>query len=156
MTEKEILIIWIKAGFAVDSDLRYSDLRGSNLSGSDLRGSNLSGSNFSYSNLSGSNLSDSDLRGSNLSDSNLSGSDLSYSDLRGSNLRSSNLDMSSGIPFSCGGTKITLDFNLSIQAIYHVFNQNHADESIKKALEPLRSLAQKFLERRNDAPKLRD
>ena len=44
------------------SDLRFSDLSGSNLSGSDLRVSDLSGSN-----LSGSDLSGSDLRYSNLS-----------------------------------------------------------------------------------------
>ncbi len=71
------------------SDLRGSDLRNSNLSYSDLSYSNLSDSNLSYSNLSYSNLSYSDLSYSNLSDSNLS-----YSDLRGSDLRNSNLSYS--------------------------------------------------------------
>jgi hypothetical protein len=80
------------------SDLRGSNLSGSNLSCSDLSGSNLSGSNLSCSdlsgsNLSGSNLSGSDLRGSNLSGSNLSGSNLSGSNLSGSNLRAFKADL---------------------------------------------------------------
>ena len=72
------------------SDLRYSDLRGSDLSYSDLR----------YSDLRGSDLSYSDLRGSNLRGSNLSYSDLRYSDLRGSNLSYSDLRYSKNLdPF---------------------------------------------------------
>ena len=86
------------------SDLRWSNLSGSDLSGSDLRWSNLSGSDLSWSDLSGSDLSGSDLRWSNLSGSNLSGSDLSGSDLSGSNLSGSKgLDSAKNLfyPLAC-------------------------------------------------------
>ena len=72
----------IKLAIRSGSDLRGSDLSGSNLSDSDLRDCNLSGSNLSDSDLSDCNLSGSDLRDCNLSGSDLSGSDLSDCNLR--------------------------------------------------------------------------
>jgi len=89
--EAESLAAAVNRAVAAGSDLRYSNLSGSDLSYSNLRGLNLRGSNLSYSNLRGLNLSGSDLSYSNLIGSVLSGSVLSGSDLSGSNLRYSNL-----------------------------------------------------------------
>ena len=163
--------VWIKAGFGFranlqDSDLRDANLRdanlrsanllGADLQDSDLRDANLRSADLLGANLLGADLQDADLRDANLRSADLLGANLRRANLQYADLHGANLDMSSGIPFWCGGTNIRIDFNLSIQAIYHVFNQQHESEEIKTALEPLRSLAEKFRERRTDAPKLRD
>ena len=80
---------------------------------------------------------------------------LGGANLWGANLRGANLDFSSW-PLWCGGTNATLDRKLSLQLIYHAFNNNHADPEIVAALEPLRALAQEFIDKhRSDAPELR-
>ena len=84
----------------------------------------------------------------------LHGADLRGADLRGADLRGANLDFSC-LPLWCGGTRIKIDRHLSLQMIYHAFNQDHQDEEIKKALEPLRALAEEFrIKHRSDAPEL--
>lgn len=81
----------------------------------------------------------------NLFGANLSRADLSRADL----------DFSS-LPLWCGGILMKLDRHLSLQFIYHVFNQEHLDEDIIRRLEPLRDLANEFRDRhRTDAPVLR-
>ena len=83
---------------------------------------------------------------------NLRGADLRGANLRGANLRGANLDFATW-PIWCGGTGATLDRRLSLQLIYHVFNNNHTDPDIVAALEPLRALAQEFIDKhRSDAP----
>ena len=85
----------------------------------------------------------------------LSGADLSGADLRGADLSGADLDFSAW-PIWCGGTGATLDRRLSLQLIYHTFNNNHTDADIAAALEPLRALAQEFIDKqRSDAPELR-
>ena len=85
----------------------------------------------------------------------LRGADLGGADLRGADLGWSDLDFAAW-PLWCGGTGATLDRRLSLQLIYHVFNNNHNDQEILEALEPLRPLAQEFIDKhRSDAPELR-
>ena len=91
----------------------------------------------------------------NLSYANLSGANLSGANLSGANLSDANLDFTAW-PLWCGGTGATLDRRLSLQLIYHVFNNNHTDPDIVAALEPLRAMAQEFIDKhRSDAPELR-
>jgi hypothetical protein len=141
------------------ADLSGADLRGANLRGANLRGAYLSGAN-----LSGANLSGADLSGANLSGANLSGADLRGANLRGANLRGANLSRANlrganldfaAWPLWCGGTRVKLDRHLSLQLIYHVFNNDHLDSEIVIALEPLRRLAEEFRTIRTDAPELR-
>ena len=95
-------------------------------------------------------LSDANLSGAYLSGANLSGANLGRANLEGANL-----DFSAW-PLWCGGTNATLDRRLSLQLIYHAFNNNHTDPDIVAALEPLRALAQEFIDKhRRDAPELR-
>ena len=76
-------------------------------------------------------------------------------DLSGADLRGADLDFSAW-PLWCGGINATLDRRLSLQLIYHTFNNNHTDPDIVAALEPLRALAQEFIDKqRSDAPELR-
>lgn len=105
------------------------------------------------------NLRDADLRGAdlhgNLQCVDLQGADLRGADLRGANLQYSSLDLSAW-PLWRGGTGATLDRRTSLQLIYHAFNNNHADPEILEAMEPLRRLAQEFIDNhRSDAPELR-
>ena len=109
----------------------------------------LRGANLSYANLRGANLSGADLRGANLSYVNLSGANL-----RGANLRGADLDMSSGIPFHCGGTKFKGDDRLAAQMIYH-FTRGDWDGcsgGVQEAVEAIRSMAiaDLFCEYRSD------
>ena len=120
-----------------------------NLSGADLYWSNLRMADFREADLSNSNLSNSDL-----SESDLRESDLRGADLRVAILRRANLDFSSW-PLWCGGTHATIDRRLSLQLIYHAFNQQHQDADVRAALEHLRPLAQEFRDTyRPDAPEL--
>jgi hypothetical protein len=106
------------------------------------------------------NLRDADLLGANLHGANLQcvdlqGADLRGADLRGANLQYSSLDLSAW-PLWRGGTGATLDRRTSLQLIYHTFNNNHTDPEILEAMEPLRRLAQEFIDNhRSDAPELR-
>jgi len=96
-----------------------------------------------------------DLSGADLSGADLRGADLSGANLRGADLSGADLDFSAW-PIWCGGTGATLDRRLSLQLIYHTFNNNHTDADIAAALEPLRALAQEFIDKqRSDAPELR-
>lgn len=81
--------------------------------------------------------------------------DLSGADLRRADLSRADLDMSAW-PLSCGGTNTKIHRRLSLQLIYHAFNQLHDDPTIIEALEPLRALAEEFRTMRTDAPKLRE
>ena len=117
-----------------------ADLRGANLSDADLRGADLSraglsDANLRFANLSRANLSDANLRGADLSDANIN---------------------CSVWPLWCGGTQTYLDRHLSLQMVYHLFNQHHQDPEIHAALEALRPLANEFRENhQRDAPALR-
>ena len=125
------------------------DLRGADLGRADLRGADLG-----WSDLGGADLRGADLGWSDLRRADLRWSDLRRADLRGADLGGSNLDFAAW-PLWCGGTGATLDRRLSLQLIYHVFNNNHTDPEILEALEPLRPLAQEFIDKhRSDAPEL--
>ena len=125
------------------------DLRGANLGGADLRGADLG-----WSDLGGADLRGADLGWSDLRRADLRGADLGRADLRGADLGWADLDFAAW-PLWCGGTGATLDRRLSLQLIYHVFNNNHTDPEILEALEPLRPLAQEFIDKhRSDAPEL--
>lgn len=101
-------------------------------------------------------LLDANLRSANLRCANLSGADLSGANLRCADLRSADLDFASW-PLHCGGTLAQMDRHLSLQLIYHAFNQNHQDPAIVAALEVLRPLAQEFIDNhRHDATELRN
>ena len=90
-----------------------------------------------------------DLRGADLRYA-----DLRYADLRYANLRGANLDMSSGIPFHCGGTEFKGDDRLAAQMIYH-FTRGDWDGcswGVQEAVEAIRSMAiaDLFCEYRSD------
>ena len=95
------------------------------------------------------------LRGADLRFANLSGANLRFANLSGANLRSADLDFASW-PLHCGGTRAKLDVRSSLQLIYHAFNQDHQDPEIRAALEAIRPLAQRFIDKhRSDATPLR-
>ena len=104
-------------------------------------------------------LIDADLFRADLIDANLIGANLSGACLRGASLsgaclRGADLDFASW-PLWCGGTIAKIDTRISLQLIYHAFNQDHLDKDIAAAIEVLRPLAQRFIdEYRNDATKL--
>ena len=156
------------------ADLKGANLEGANLWGADLKGANLEGANLWGANLEGANLRGADLWGANMKGANLKGANLKGAclkgafleganleeanldgaNMRGANLRGANLDFASW-PLYCGGTRAKLDAHLSLQLIYHTFNQDHQDPEIRAALEPLRPLAQRFInEYRLDATSL--
>ena len=132
-----------------------ADLSFANLTRVSLGFANLSEAILGFANLSEAilclaNLSDADLSFANLSDADLMGADLRGADLRGANLNCS------AWPLWCGGTQAYLDRHLSLQMIYHLFNQHHQDPEIHAALEALRPLANEFRENhQGDAPALR-
>ena len=96
-----------------------------------------------------------DFQNADLQGANLRGANLQNVILRGADLQGANLDYASW-PLSCDGTLAILDRHLSIQLIYHTFNQQHQDPEIIAALEPLRSLAQEFIDiHHEDATELR-
>ena len=104
--------------------------------------------------LRGADLIGADLIGADLSGANLRGADLRGADLSGANLRGANLDMSSGIPFHCGGTKFKGDDRLAAQMIYH-FTRGDWDGcsgGVQEAVEAIRSMAiaDLFCEYRSD------
>jgi len=132
-----------------------ADLRGANLSDADLSDADLRGADLSDANLSFANLRGADLRCANLRCANLSDADLSDADLRGADLRGADINCSVW-PLWCGGTQTYLDRHLSLQMVYHLFNQHHQDPEIHAALEALRPLANEFRENhQRDAPALR-
>ena len=61
-----------------------------------------------------------DLSEANLRWANLSEADLRGANLRGANLSGASLDMSSGIPFHCGGTRFKGDDRLFAQMLFHL------------------------------------
>ena len=96
-----------------------------------------------------------DLRSADLSGADLRGADLRSADLRSADLRGADLDMATW-PLWCGGTQTYLGRRLSLQLIYHLFNQHHQDPEIHATLEALRPLANEFrTQHRTDAPELR-
>jgi len=101
------------------------------------------------------NLEGAYLKGAYLKGANLEGAHLEGANLEGANLKWANLDFACW-PLWCGGTQAKIDRRLSLQLIYHAFNQDHQDKAIRKALEPMRKYAQEFIDKyRIDAPKLR-
>jgi hypothetical protein len=116
--------------------------------------------NLSRANLSEADLREANLRAANLGRADLHGADLRWVDLGGANLHGADLSGAdldfAAWPLWCGGTLAKLDRRLSLQLIYHVFNQEHQDPEILAALEPLRGLAQEFRDCHHpDAPTLR-
>jgi len=85
----------------------------------------------------------------------LRGADLRGASLRGADLRGANLDLSSGIPFSCGGTLIKGDARLFSQMIYHLTRQDWSslNENQKQWLEDC-PFKNDFLSYRNDLTKI--
>ena len=80
---------------------------------------------------------------------------LRLANLREADLSGADLDFASW-PLWCGGTGATDDRRLSLQLIYHAFNQQHQEADVLAALEHLRPLAQEFRDKyRDDAPELR-
>jgi len=127
------------------ADLRGADLRGANLQDASLQGADLRGADLQDASLWGANLRGADLRGA----------DLRGASLRGADLRGANLDLSSGIPFSCGGTLIKGDARLFSQMIYHLTRQDWSslNENQKQWLEDC-PFKNDFLSYRNDLTKI--
>jgi hypothetical protein len=135
----------IKLAIKARADLTEANLYGANLTGADLAEANLAGANLYRANLTRANLTEANLYGANLTEANL----------YGANLYGANMDMSCW-PLSCGGTMVKISMRMSLQLIYHAFNQTHEDKDVLAALEPLRPLAERFhSEFRKDSPKLR-
>ena len=81
----------------------------------------------------------------------LSGADLSGADLSGA-------DLDFGVwPLWCGSVGVKVDNRIALQLMYHACAVDYEDcsEHIKQALEELKSTAERFLEYRDDAPKLK-
>lgn len=98
---------------------------------------NLSGANLREANLSESDLVRANLSESNLRGANLRGADLSGANLRESDLRGANLDMSSGIPFHCGGINFIGDDRLFAQMLFHLTrgDWSHCSGGVQEAFE---------------------
>ena len=92
-------------------------------------------------------------KSANLRRANLRGADLSGADLRGADL-----DMSSGIPFHCGGTTFKGDDRLFAQMIYHLTRGDWSQCSggVKEALDHIMQCAavDLFCEYRSDVKTL--
>ncbi len=136
------------------ADLRGADLRGADLRWADLQKANLRGADLQEANLRWADLQKADLRGADLRGADLRGADLRGADLQEANLRGADLDLSCW-PLSCGGTAAKISHRVTLQLIYHAFNQDHEDAKLRKALEPLRKYAEEFRTLRTDAPELR-
>ena len=95
-----------------------------------------------------------DLSGANLTMANLTRANLTGANLRGADLTGANLDMSSGIPFHCGGAAFKGDDRLSAQMIYHFARGDWSGCSggVQEAVEAIRSMAitDLFCEYRSD------
>jgi hypothetical protein len=93
--------------------------------------------------LSGADLSGADLCEANLRGADLCGANLRGADLCGANLRGADLDMSSGIPFHCGGTKFKGDDRLFAQMLFHLTrgNWDGCSGGVVEAVEAIRSMA---------------
>ena len=152
MDIKEILknhLAWLRdedGGEKADlsgANLSGANLRGANLRGADLYCANLSGANLRGADLYGANLSGADLSGANLRGANLRGANLSGANLSGANLYGANLDMSSGIPFHCGGTKFKGDDRLAAQMFFHLTrgDWDGCSGGVQEAIEAIRSMA---------------
>ena len=89
-----------------------------------------------------------------LSRADLSGAYLTGADLRWADLTGANLDMSSGIPFHCGGAAFKGDDRLAAQMIYHFARGDWSGCSggVQEAVEAIRSMAitDLFCEYRSD------
>ena len=150
---------WMDGKGGARADLSGADLSGADLSGAnltmanltraDLSGADLSGANLRWADLSGADLSGANLTGANLTGANLTGANLSGADLTGANL-----DMSSGIPFHCGGAAFKGDDRLAAQMIYHFARGDWSGCSggVQEAVEAIRSMAiaDLFCEYRSD------
>jgi uncharacterized protein YjbI with pentapeptide repeats len=140
------------------ADLRRADMREANLSGADLRRADMREADLSWANLGAADLRWADLSGADLRRANLSLADLSWANLRSADLRwadlsGANLDLSSGVPFCCGGTGIKGDHRLFSQMIYHLTRQDWSslDEECKNFLASIpESIVNSFCKYRND------
>ncbi len=126
-----------------------ANLQEANLQEANLRGANLQEANLQEANLRGANL-----RRANLQEANLQEANLQEADLRRANLRGANLDMSSGVPFHCGGTEITVDDRLIAQMLFHLTRQDTSKCSggVQESIEAIKSMAVSdlFCEYRDD------
>ena len=95
-----------------------------------------------------------DLRGADLRGADLREADLRGADLSGADLSGADLDMSSGIPFHCGGTGFKGDDRLFAQMLFHLTrgNWDGCSGGVKEAVEEIRAMAvtDLFCEYRND------
>ena len=138
-----------------NANLTNANLIGADLESANLESADLESAHLTRANLTRANLESAYLANANLESANLANAYLGGADLRGANLTNANLDFTS-LPLWCGGTRLKLDRHISLQLIYHTFNQIHDDPAIRAALEPLRPLADEFRsEYRKDAPELR-
>jgi hypothetical protein len=135
------------------ANLRGADLHEANLTWANLRGADLTGANLTWADLTGANLTWADLRGADLTRANLTRANLHEADLTGANL-----DLSSGIPFHCGGVRYLGDDRLLAQMLYHLTRGNwiKASGGAKEAIEHIRSMAisDLFCEYRDDVKPL--
>ena len=145
---------YLKEANLVGANLKEANLKEAYLVGANLAGANLEGASLKGAFLEGANLKGAFLERAGLEGANLKGANLKGADLEGANLKGANLDFASW-PLWCGGTMAKLDAHLSLQLLYHAFNQDHQDPEIRATLEPLRPLAQRFIdEYRHDATPL--
>ena len=140
---------WIKGEGGARADLSRADLSGAYLTGADLRWASLSEASLTRANLRWASLSEASLTGANLT-----GADLTGANLTRANLTGANLDMSSGIPFHCGGAAFKGDDRLAAQMIYHFARGDWSGCSggVQEAVEAIRSMAitDLFCEYRSD------
>ena len=98
------------------------------------------------------------LAGNGGKSANLRWANLRGADLRGADLRGADLDMSSGIPFHCGGTTFKGDDRLFAQMIYHLTRGDWSQCSggVKEALDHIMQCAavDLFCEYRSDVKTL--
>ena len=134
---KEILALH-KLWLADENTGKKADLQGAKLFGANLRGVDLRGAD-----LEGVNLRGADLRRADLRRAKLQGANLQRAKLQGADLRGDDLDMSSGVPFHCGGTGIIGDDRLFSQMLYHLTRQDwsHCSETVKESLDHINRLA---------------
>ena len=106
------------------ANLMQADLTGADLTGANLSDADLTGANLTQADLTGAYLRDADLTGAYLT-----GADLTRANLARANLSGADLDLSSGLPLWCGGTKIKLDNRLIAQVLAHLCSCDVPPES---------------------------
>jgi uncharacterized protein YjbI with pentapeptide repeats len=140
------------------ADLTRANLLEANLLEANLRGADLRGADLTGANLRGADLLEANLHEANLTWADLTGADLTRANLRGADLRGANLDLSSGIPFHCGGTQAKIDDRIFSQMLYHLTRMDVSSCSggVKEAIEAIKDMAVSdlFCEYRDDVKPL--